>query len=29
MTEKKKIDVMIDGRNFTVVGGDDEEYVRV
>lgn len=28
MTEKKKIDVIIDGRNFTVVGADNESYVR-
>ena len=28
MTEKKKIDVLIDGRNFTVVGSDNEAYVR-
>ncbi|MEW8973978.1 MAG: cell division protein ZapA [Tissierellaceae bacterium] len=28
MTANKKIEVMIDGRNFTVVGGEDEEYVR-
>lgn len=27
MTEKKKIDVMIDGRKFTVVGDEDEEYI--
>src|SRR5690554_897639 len=28
MTEKNKINVMIDGRNFTVVGADDENYVK-
>ncbi|MBU5440240.1 cell division protein ZapA [Tissierella sp. MSJ-40] len=28
MTEKKKINVMIDGRNFTVVGSETEEYIR-
>jgi cell division protein ZapA len=28
MTEKKKINILIDGRNFTVVGSDNEEYVR-
>ncbi|MDY0236783.1 MAG: cell division protein ZapA [Gudongella sp.] len=28
MTDKKKIDVVIDGRNFTVVGSDNEEYIR-
>ncbi len=28
MTEKKKIDVMIDGRNFTVVGSGNEDYIR-
>ncbi len=28
MPEKNKINVMIDGRNFTVVGVDDENYVR-
>lgn len=28
MTEKKKINVQIDGRNFTVVGSNSEEYVR-
>jgi cell division protein ZapA len=27
MTEKKKINVVIDGRNFTVVGDEDEEYI--
>jgi cell division protein ZapA len=29
MTERKKINIFIDGRNFTVVGTtDDEDYVR-
>lgn len=28
MTEKGKIDVYIDGRNFTVVGSDNEDYIR-
>lgn len=28
MTDKKKIDVVIDGRNFTVVGSDNENYVK-
>jgi len=28
MTEKRKINVLIDGRNFTVVGAEDERYVR-
>lgn len=28
MTEKKKINVVIDGRNFTVVGDEDEEYIQ-
>jgi cell division protein ZapA len=28
MTEKRKIDVLINGRNFTVVGSDNEAYVR-
>lgn len=28
MTVKKKIEVSIDGRNFTVVGSDNEKYVR-
>lgn len=28
MTVKKKINVLIDGRNFTVVGAEDERYVR-
>ncbi|MBU5427306.1 cell division protein ZapA [Tissierella pigra] len=29
MTERKKINILIDGRNFTVVGTtDDEDYVR-
>lgn len=28
MTEKKRIDVMIDGRNFTIVGNDNEDYIR-
>lgn len=28
MTERKRVDVMIDGRNFTIVGTDNEEYIR-
>lgn len=28
MTEKNKVDVIIDGRNFTVVGEGSEEYVK-
>jgi len=28
MTDKRKINVLIDGRNFTVVGAEDERYVR-
>ena len=28
MTDKRKIDVYIDGRNFTVVGSDNEDYIR-
>lgn len=28
MAEKKKIDVTIDGHNFTVIGTDDEDYIR-
>jgi len=28
MTEKKKIQIAIDGRNFTVIGTEPEEYVR-
>lgn len=28
MTEKKKIEIRIDGRNFTVVGNKDEEYIK-
>lgn len=28
MAGKKKIDVIIDGRNFTVVGSDNEDYIR-
>ena len=28
MTEKKKINVQIDGRNFTVVGSNSEIYVK-
>lgn len=28
MTERKKIEVSIDGRNFTVVGSENEDYVR-
>ena len=28
MTGMKKINVLIDGRNFTVVGAEDERYVR-
>ncbi len=28
MTTDRKIEVTIDGRNFTVVGGEDEDYVR-
>ena len=28
MTDKKKVDVLIDGRNFTVIGNGSEQYVR-
>lgn len=28
MSNKNKINVVIDGRNFTVVGGDNESYIR-
>lgn len=28
MTDKRKIEVYIDGRNFTVVGSDNEDYIR-
>lgn len=28
MREKRKINVLIDGRNFTVVGAEDERYIR-
>jgi len=28
MPDKSKINVMIDGRNFTVLGAEDEDYVR-
>ena len=28
MVNKKKINVVIDGRTFTVVGGDNERYIR-
>ena len=28
MTEKRKVDIIIDGRNFTVVGSKDEQYIR-
>ncbi|NLY44682.1 MAG: cell division protein ZapA [Tissierella sp.] len=28
MTDKRRVDVMIDGRNFTVVGTDNEDYIR-
>lgn len=28
MTNKKRVDVMIDGRNFTIVGNDNEDYIR-
>ncbi len=28
MTDRKRVDVMIDGRNFTVVGTDNEDYMR-
>jgi cell division protein ZapA len=28
MPEKNRINVIIDGRNFTVVGADDEDYVK-
>lgn len=28
MSNKNKINVIIDGRNFTVVGGDNERYIR-
>lgn len=27
MTKKRKIDVLIDGRNFTVLGAEDEDYI--
>lgn len=29
MTKKNKVDVLIDGRNFTVVGSGSEEYVQM
>jgi len=28
MTKKNKVDVLIDGRNFTVIGEGSEEYIR-
>ncbi len=28
MPDKKRVDVIIDGRNFTIVGEEDEEYIR-
>ncbi len=28
MTEKRKVDITIDGRNFTVVGSETEDYVK-
>ncbi len=28
MAGKKRIDVMIDGRNFTIIGEENEEYIR-
>lgn len=28
MSDKKRVEVMIDGIDFTVVGNDDEEYVK-
>lgn len=28
MTDKRRVDVMIDGRNFTIVGSDNEDYIR-
>mgnify|MGYP000873554668 FL=1 len=28
MPDKKRVDVKIDGRNFTIVGEEDEEYIR-
>ena len=28
MTDRRKINVLIDGRNFTVVGSEDERYIR-
>lgn len=28
MTEKRKVDVTIDGRNFTVVGSESEDYIK-
>ena len=28
MADKKRVDVMIDGRNFTIVGEENEEYIR-
>jgi len=27
MTKKRKIDVLIDGRNFTVLGAEEEDYI--
>ncbi len=28
MTEKRKVDITIDGRNFTVVGSESEDYIK-
>lgn len=28
MTEKRRINVLIDGRSFTIVGAEDEKYIR-
>lgn len=28
MADKKKVDIVIDGRNFTVIGSKDERYIR-
>ncbi len=28
MTNKKKVDIVIDGRNFTVVGNESEDYIK-
>lgn len=28
MADKQRVDVIIDGRNFTIIGSDNEDYIR-